>query len=268
MSKPLPKVSLVTPIFNGAKYLPEVLASIRAQNYPGLEYIVCDGGSTDGTIAILEANRDLISHLLIGKDRGMYDAINKGFKIAQGEVLGWINSDDVLMPWCLRCVGEYFRAVPECEWVTGIPSVMDAESRLAWVANVAPQYRRQWIAKGWYSGLGLGTIQQESTFFSRTLLNRVGGLNADLKWGGDLDLWRRFAKSGANLHQAGTVLSGFRQHGSNASAVHSARYYSEGGAKRIPGGRLIGYSYSFLRLLIDRSSGRRRLLDILMPPNQ
>lgn len=265
MSEPLPKISLVTPVFNGVRYLPETLASIRAQNYPNLEYIVCDGGSTDGTLELLDQNRDLVKQLLVGKDRGMYDALNKGFAQGSGDLMGWINADDQLLPWCLRSVAAYFDATPDCEWLTGIPAVFDPEGRLAWVANVAPHYRRQWIARGWYSGLGLGVIQQECTFWRRGLFERVGRLNAELRWGGDLDLWRRFAASGADLHQVGTVLAGFRQHGSNASAKFAERYHAEGGAKRIPGGRLLGYSYSFLRFLLDRRAGRRRLREILLP---
>lgn len=260
-----PRITLVTPVFNGAAHLRAMLASIRAQNYPNLEYIVCDGGSTDGTLAILEENQDLINHLMVGKDRGMYDALNKGFANASGELLGWINADDQLLPWCLQCVATYFQATPGCEWLTGIPAIFDAEGRMAWVANVAPYYRRQWIARGWYSGLGLGVIQQECTFWRRDLFDRVGRLNAELRWGGDLDLWRRFAASGAELHQIGSVIAGFRQHGKNASAQFAQRYYEEGGAKCIPGGRLLGYTYSFIRFLLDRNAGRKRLGEILLP---
>lgn len=259
-----PRITIVTPVLNGGLYLSQTLASVRALKYPNLEYIVCDGGSTDGSLELLEQNRDIITHLVHRQDHGMYDALAHGFSLSTGEILGWINADDLLFPWALACVAEYFVGSPKCDWVTGIPAVLDAQDRLLWVANVAPHYCRQWIANGWYSGLGLGTIQQECTFWRRSLYDRVGGLNGDLKWGGDLDLWRRFAASGSNLEQIGTVLAGFRMHANNASANYSRRYHEEGGAKRIWCGRILGYTYSFGRFLLDRWVGKSRLSDQLL----
>jgi glycosyltransferase involved in cell wall biosynthesis len=260
-----PRITLVTPVFNGARFIEAAIRSIRAQNYPNLEYIVCDGNSTDDTLAHVSHHRDLVTKVIPGPDQGMYDALNKGYAAATGEIFGWLNADDMLMPWCLDCVAAYFAAHPECQWLTGIPAIFDAQGRLAWVANVAPQYRRKWIAKGWYSHIGLGVIQQECTFWRRGLFERVGGLDAGLKWGGDLDLWRRFAAH-EELHQVGTLLAGFRQHDRNASATHSKLYHDEAGAKRLPGGRILGYSYSFMRFMFDRLKKRRRLTDILLGP--
>jgi glycosyltransferase involved in cell wall biosynthesis len=254
-------ISLVTPVYNGAEYIQQAMDSVGSQQIKPTEYIVCDGGSTDGTLQIAEENRPLVTQILHGPDRGMYDALNKGFQASTGDILGWINSDDILLPWCLSAVLKYFQLNPQAEWVTGIPAVFDRTGCLVWVAQVAPYYKRSWIAQGWYSGIGLGIIQQECTFWRRSLFERVGGLNADLRWGGDLDLWRRFAASGAELHQIGTVVSGFRKHGSNASATHFEQYHREGGARRIRGGKILGYSYSYLRFLIARMRNEKRLAD-------
>jgi len=160
------RISLVTPILNGRVYLEQLFSSIRSQNSHNFEYIICDGGSTDGSWELIEANRDLITHAFRGKDQGMYDALTKGFGKATGDILGWINADDVLLPWCLSSVKTYFEQVPECRWLTGIPTLFNAQGQMVWVAQVAPRYRRSWIRRGWYSGIGMGSIQQESTFFS------------------------------------------------------------------------------------------------------
>jgi hypothetical protein len=180
----------------------------------------------------------------------MYDALMKGFSRATGDVLGWINADDLLLPWCLSCVGAYFLNVPECRWLTGVPSLFNAESQMVWVAQVAPRFRRTWIRRGWYSGIGLGPIQQESTFFRRSLFEQVGGLDRSMRLAGDFDLWRRFSAH-ADLHQVGTVLAGFRLHGRNLTSDINA-YYREAGAVRIPSGKLIGAADSFLSFLFQR----------------
>jgi glycosyltransferase involved in cell wall biosynthesis len=261
-----PRVTLVTPVYNGMAYLADTLASVRAQGLDNLEYIVCDGGSTDGSWELIEANRDLITHAIREPDRGMYDALMKGFGRATGDILGWINSDDLLMSWCVSCVRTYFREVPECRWLTGVPSLFNGAGQMVWVAQVAPRYRSGWIRRGWYSGRGLGPIQQESTFFRRDLFEQVGGLDRTMRLAGDFDLWRRFAVH-AELHQVGTVLAGFRLHGKNLTANIGA-YYQEGGAVAIPGGKLLGAAYSFVAFLLERRRKAPRLDRMLLsqPP--
>jgi len=244
----------VTAVYNGARFLPETLASIRAQQYANLEYIVCDGGSTDATMEILRANRDMISVLISEKDKGMYDALNKGFSKATGQIFGWIGADDLLMPWCLRTVANHFSSKPGSQWVTGIPTRFDADGNMTWVSPVIPQYRRYWIQRRWYSGFGLGVIQQESTFFRRELFDRSGGLQTciNMKNAGDFDLWCRFAEH-AELEQLGIYIAGYRQHGANITGDGS-NYFKEARTVRIPGGLLLGDSYSYLGLFLRRLS--------------
>lgn len=258
----LPAVSLVTPVFNGAAMLADTLASVRSQNYPRLEYIVCDGGSTDGSWELIEANRDIVTHAIREPDRGMYDALMKGFSRAKGDVFGWINADDLLMPWCLSCVGAYFQRVPGCRWLTGVPALFNTQGQMVWVAPIAPRYRRAWIRRGWYSGIGLGPIQQESTYFRRSLFEQAGGLDRTLRLAGDFMLWRRFAEH-ADLHQIGTVLGGFRLHGKNLTANIGA-YYREAGAGRIPGGKPLGAAYSFCAFLASRLRKNAPRLDRML----
>jgi glycosyltransferase involved in cell wall biosynthesis len=257
-----PKVTLVTSVLNGERFFKETLASIRAIRYPNLEYIVCDGGSTDGTLEILEANRDIISQVIIGKDKGIYDALAKGFAQGTGEIFGWIGCDDLLMPWCLNCVVAFMNLVPDCKWLTGFPANFDAEGRLIYMAQVAPQYRRAWIRRGWYSSGGLGIIQQETTFFTRKLYEQVGGLAqfSDMKMAGDFHLWCRFAEY-ADLYQTGVLLAGFRLHDQNTSGDRTF-YTEEAKAVRIPGGKFIGCAYSYLMFLWNRFRQTPRLADL------
>jgi glycosyltransferase involved in cell wall biosynthesis len=263
VNRALPRVTLVTAVFNGERYFRETLASIRAMRYPNLEYIVCDGGSTDGTLEILEANRDIISHLIVGKDKGMYDALAKGFAKGTGEIFGWIGCDDLLMPWCLSTIVTFMDQTPGCQWVTGIPAIIDAESKLVWMAQVVPQYRREWIRRGWYSNVGLGPIQQECTYFTRKLYEQVGGLAqfSEKRYAGDFLLWRRLAEH-AELHQIGVLLAGYRIHSSNLSGDGS-NYRKEARSVRIPSGKLIGYMYSYFMFLWHRFHRHPRMADRL-----
>jgi glycosyltransferase involved in cell wall biosynthesis len=258
------RILLATPLLNGARYLRQALQSVERQTVMPCHYIVCDGGSTDDGPSIVHGSPAVEKLTLQRNNGGMYVALSEVFSDYGGEIMGWLNCDDFLFPWCLEAVDLFFRRNPECEWLTGIPAVADADGRLAWVSHVAPYYRRQWLARGWYSDTGLGTLQQECTFWRRSLYERVGGLNTSLRWGGDLDLWRRFAVAGAEVWQVGTVLAAFRQHGNNASAKNRELYLREAGAKRIVGGKILGYSYSFVRFLIERYWGKRRLRDLLL----
>jgi len=259
-----PRVTLVTAILNGELFFRDALASIRAMRYPNLEYIVCDGGSTDGTLEIVEANRDIISQVIVGKDKGMYDALAKGFAQGTGEIFGWIGCDDLLMPWCLSCVVTFMKLIPDCKWLTGIPAVFDAEGRMVAMAQVAPRYRRSWIRRRMYSFIGLGVIQQESTFFARTLYERTGGLSEfrEMRNAGDFNLWCRFAEH-AELYQTEVLLAGFRLHGANITGDGS-NYLKEARAVRIPAGLFMGSTYSYLTFLWHRFRRRPRLGDLLV----
>jgi len=257
------RITLVTPVLNGARFFAETIGSIRAQRYPNLEYIVRDGGSTDGSVEIANQARDVVSSLAVERDGGMYSALAKGFAEASGEILGWINSDDVLMPWCLSVVSRYFSEFPECDWITGVPTMMDDKGHVVWTAAVAPRYNRRWIARGWYSARGLGGIQQESTFFRRRLYERVGGIRTEFRLAGDFDLWRRFAMH-SKLTQVGTIIASFRLHGSNLSGDLEA-YLREAQAPRIRFGTFLGSLYSFLAFCATRVRRERRFKDIALP---
>lgn len=121
-SGPWPKISVVTPVFNSARYLEAAIRSVLSQAYPKLEYIIVDGGSTDGSLAIVSKYAPQLHAWISEPDRGMYDALNKGFARSAGELIGWISATDMLHAGSLSVVGSVFQTFPEVEWITGRPT--------------------------------------------------------------------------------------------------------------------------------------------------
>jgi glycosyltransferase involved in cell wall biosynthesis len=208
-----PLVSVVTPAYEAERFVEATLESVRDQTYDRVEHIVMDGGSTDRTTEILAPYEDEADHDLTwysGSDGGMYDAIEKGFERASGDVLAWLNADDEYLPWAARVAVDAL-SEPGVEWVTGHPAQWDADGTLSPVRHVRPYYRREWIERGWYHGRGLGWLQQESMFWTRGLWERRGGFPDGVGLAGDYYLWRQFAAEIAPV-QLGTVVAGYRLH--------------------------------------------------------
>jgi hypothetical protein len=201
-----PKISLVTPVFNSARYLEAALRSVLSQGYPNLEYIIIDGGSTDGSRDII-SRYDAHLHTCISEpDRGMYDALNKGFARSSGELMGWISATDMLHAGSLFVVGSVFRTFPEVEWITGRPTGFSDEGMAAEILNL-----RRWSRTSFLAGANR-YIQQESTFWRRRLWDRAGGrLDDSRRICGDFELWVRFFRH-AKLYSVDALIGGFRSH--------------------------------------------------------
>ncbi|MCA9999452.1 MAG: glycosyltransferase [Anaerolineales bacterium] len=225
----LPTITVVTPSYNQAAYLEASLRSVLDQNYPALRYIVMDGGSTDGSVDIIRHYADKLTHWVSQPDAGQSDAILKGFETASpasGDILTWLNSDDVLLPGALHTVGKIFARYPHIHWLTGQPANMDVEGHLRLTSLKVGRFRSL-IQRGWYHGRGLGFIRQEGTFWRRSLWQQVGGLNPALHYAMDFDLWRRFAAY-AQLVTVDQHLAAFRSQPDQKTSEID-RYYHEAG---------------------------------------
>lgn len=221
MTNTRPTISLVTPNYNGEQFLETTLRSVLDQSYEALDYVLVDGASTDGSAAILKRHEDQVSSVIIEPDNGHADAINKGFAATQGEIMGWINSDDVLLPGCLSIVSQVFERYPEIEWITGLPSTCDSGGRMNYVGPLKPWSRLRFLAGDhlW--------IQQESTFWRRSLWDRAGGaLDTQFDVANDFDLWARFFRH-ADLYSVDSMLGCFRIRDGQRSVESHALYMRE-----------------------------------------
>jgi hypothetical protein len=207
----LPRISVVTSCFNAEAHIEATLRSVLQQNYPGLEYIVIDGASSDGTLGIAQHHADGLAVLRSEPDAGQYHGIQKGMTLATGEVMAWLNADDIYLPWTLRLVGELFARFPQLQWVIGTPGFMDAAGACTRIsANSGTVYPQEFVRNGWFRSALAGYLQQESMFWRRSLWDKVGGLDLALSYAADFDLWRRFAEH-AELVSVSVPLALFRQ---------------------------------------------------------
>ena len=223
-SKNRPKISIVTPNYNYAKTLEQTITSVLCQSYPHLEYIVIDGGSCDESQSIIKKYGEQLAYWHSRPDHGQYYAINQGFEQSSGEIMGWLNSDDIHLPWTLQVVAEIFEQFPDIQWITGRPTQIQ-NGVIRNVGSLQP-YPQEFIASGLFRGDRLGWIQQESVFWRRSLWEKAGSLRTDLKYASDFELWTRFAEH-AELVSVSCILGGFFVRQSNRHRQNLDRYFAE-----------------------------------------
>ena len=221
------KFSIITPVYNGEKYIEECILSVKKQTYACFEHIIVDGGSTDGTLDIIKKYEGAYPMRYISeKDNGMYDAINKGFQMANGDVYAWLNSDDMYMPYAFEIVAEVMKN-EQIKWCTGVPVVFSPTGIMYNVPKTIPIFMQSFLRKGYMDGRIYSMVQQESTFWRRELWEKVGGVRQECQLAGDYWLWRDFAKY-EKLYTVDAIVGGFRRH-ENQKSTNIARYYEEVG---------------------------------------
>ena len=225
------RFSIVTPSFNQAPFLEAAMLSVLDQPGPEIEYIVMDGGSTDASADIIHRHAPRLAHWQSERDAGQYDAITRGFARATGDIMSWLNSDDMYCPWAFSVVEEIFTRLPEVQWLTTTMQIRwDAAGRAVRTLHV-PGYARAAYLQGEHlpegGAFSLGWIQQESTFWRRSLWEKAGAqIGQGFPLAGDFELWGRFFQH-AELHAVETPLGGFRFHGNQKTGGDREDYLTE-----------------------------------------
>lgn len=208
----LPRLAIVTPSYNTDRYIGAAIRSVLDQDYPDVDYVVMDGGSTDRTVGILKGFGPRLQWVS-QRDKGQSDAINRGFARTTGDVLGWLNSDDTYAPGALRAVAEFFAAHPDVDMVYGQATYTDAwGKRIAPCVHIEPYNRHRLF---YYSDF----IVQPACFFRRRAFEAVGGIDPDINWAMDYDLWLRIAARGFRVAHLPRVLAHFRWIAENKTAT-------------------------------------------------
>jgi len=216
------KFSIVTPSFNSGRFIEETIKSVVEQkgNF-NIEYIIVDNCSTDETKEIVIRYQDgiragqilyqcnsVVLKYINEKDTGMYDAINKGFSHATGDIYAWINADDIYLPGAFDIINKIFEAHSQVTWVKGIGSYIN-ESSTIYKAGHCLLYQQEWLRHGLYGPI-LNFIQQNTVFWRSDLWEKSGGVDSNCKMSGDYFLWIEFSKL-APLYSLSAFVSCFRK---------------------------------------------------------
>jgi glycosyltransferase involved in cell wall biosynthesis len=218
MMMDLPLVSIVTPSYNQAQFLEETIQSVLDQDYPGIEYLVIDGGSTDGSVEIIKKYTGHLAYWVSKPDEGQSDAINKGFEASNGSILAWLNSDDLLEPSAVSIAVYFLEKHPDIGMVFGDRVYIDGKNNTIRSVSM-PSFRPWHLRWGAY-------IPQETAFWRRELFFQVGKLDTGLRNSMDTDLWFRINKV-ARIKHIPAFLGRYRQHAATITSQAKLRDSSQ-----------------------------------------
>jgi len=218
----LPRITVITPSYNQSRYIEQTIHSVLDQHYPDLEYIIMDGGSTDGTLDILGKYEDRL--LWVSEaDRGQSHAINKGLARASGDVIAFLNSDDVYEPGALLAVGQYFAAHPEAYWLTGCCRTINSIG--IEIRKYSTLYKKCWLLFPSYKVLLiLNYISQPATFWRRGVIEYVGFFDENMHYSMDYDYSLRVGKY-YKLCVLNRYLASFRIHPTSKAGISAQKMF-------------------------------------------
>lgn len=214
-----PRISVITPSYNQGHFLEQTIQSVLSQDYPNLEYIVVDGGSKDDSVEIINRYKGRLAWWVSEKDKGQTHAINKGLQHATGEILTYLNSDDLLLPRSLDRVCAYFSSHPDSDFLYGDASIVDAAGHEQLLCRTLP-FNRHLVV------YGRSIICQPASFFRRSLLDRIGLFDESLFFCMDIDFWVRAVLGGAKFQHVYECFAAARFH-SNAKTMKHQRMLNE-----------------------------------------
>ena len=254
----LPKISIITPSFNQGQYLERTIRSVIDQNYPNLEFILLDAASTDNSLNIIKKYQKRFTYWRSKKDKGQSAAIEEGLTMATGDILAWLNSDDILLPYSLNLVAQIFTKYKNINWLTSQHISVNSDDQII-QTGIHTGKIPKFVEWGWYHGKALGFIPQEGTFWTKNLWQKSGQKMGQY-WGAmDYHLWTQFAHH-ADLVSLETPLAAFRVNPSQKT-TQMQKYYQEINPliNYIPG--FVGYLPRILHPLILRSISPRIIFD-------
>lgn len=258
-----PKISIVTPSYQQGRFLEWTMRSVLEQGYPNLEYIVMDGGSKDETRDILARYKDRLAYCESAPDKGQADAVARGFARSTGEIMAYLNSDDLLAPGALDFVARYFAAHPEVDAIYSHRVFVD-ESNIVTRYWILPSHHA-WMMKRW------DYIPQETCFWRRRIYEQAGGVDASYQFALDYDLFARFMECG-RMERVNRFLGAFREHPSSKTVLQEgahpevARVQEERGIKIAEWHRLPCFAqHELLQIRSARFAGHGKRLPGALP---
>lgn len=199
-----PKISIITPSYNQTEFLERTILSVLNQNYPHLEYIIIDGGSTDGSMEIIKKYEKFLAYWVSEKDKGQANAINKGFKVATGDIIGWQNSDDVYSPGVFFKVAKLY-IKDKCDFIMGDLLRIDADDNPIRTIRYGP-----WPKFGLKNVRML--VANQAAFWTKGLHKKCGGVNEDLHYCFDREFFYRMVSSGDKIRHSPEIIGCLRSH--------------------------------------------------------
>ncbi len=225
MTPAWPRISIVTPSLNQARFIEETICSVLQQEYPNLEYIIVDGGSSDGSVDIIRRFEHRLSYWISEPDRGQAHAINKGLRQATGEIVAYINSDDVYFPYALATAAAAFKSNPDALWLCSPCLAQDERSHTtAVLMPQVPQDPATWLFKP--SGQPY-CFPQPGVFLRKKLIDKLGEFREDLHYSFDYEYFQRILFAGLRPLELATTMAMFRVHAASKTGSSSAGFAAD-----------------------------------------